>query len=179
MINLIPPAAKRRFRREFWIRVVVVWLALGCLVLVFAMLMLLPSFVFVAGQLAAYQSPLNSATEAAAEQAGLRSTVERTNQRAAAVNAIAAIPSITPYIERVRALQGNAITISSVTAVREEVAVSELRISGVALDRRSLTNFSTALAADERFAAADVPLGNLAANEDIAFSLTVTVVPEE
>lgn len=175
MINLIPPAAKRAVRREYWQRVFVVWLVLLNVCLVLGGLLTAPSFVLVQSQLTAYQSQLESAAAVASEQDQLAATITDTNERARTVLAAAEVPAMTPYLERLRALASAGVAITQVRVIRTEALVTELVVSGEARSRESLRRFSEQIVADERFAAADVPLENLAANEDIAFSLSIVV----
>lgn len=178
MINLIPPAAKRGMKREYWMRVLVVWLFIGMVVLAVAAVLLVPSLVLVDSQLRAFATQLQTAAQAAEQQEALTDMVRDVNTQARAVAALGAVPSLNQYIDRVRAVQGPAITISNISIRREEDAsVAQLTLTGTAASRSSLTGFSNALVADPLFSKADVPLENLAANENITFSLTVVVTP--
>lgn len=179
MINLIPPAAKRAMKREYWFRVGVVWMLLLSIVLIVTMVLLGPSFVLVQTQLSAYQSELESATEAVAEQQALTASVRAANQRAEQVYQVGMVTPLNRYIERVQALQSADVTIRQISLEREATTVSSVTIVGTAATRNSLTAFSTALNNDALFSDADIPLSNLAANENIAFTLTVAVTNPE
>jgi hypothetical protein len=178
MINLIPPVAKRAMLREYWQRVAIVWLLLLCGCMVLAGFLTAPSFVLVQSQLSAYQSQLQSAAALASEQDELAAMITRTNEQASTVLAAGQVSSMTPYLEQVRALATGDITLTRLEVVRTDTVISEVVVTGEAATRVSLTTFAERIEADERFSEAAVPLENLAANEDIAFTLQIAVTPE-
>ncbi|HMA79135.1 MAG TPA: hypothetical protein VKP88_08580 [Candidatus Paceibacterota bacterium] len=177
MINLIPPVAKRAMLREYWQRVALVWLLCLCGCMVLAGLLTAPSFVLVQSQLQAYQSQVQSAAAMASEQDALAETITTTNEQAATVLAAGQVPSMTAYLEQVRALANQGITISRIEVVRADTSISEVVVSGVADTRVSLTTFANRIESSPQFSEASVPLENLAANEDIAFTLQIAVTP--
>ncbi|MAZ29755.1 hypothetical protein CL655_00520 [bacterium] len=166
-------------KREYWMRVAVVWLLLlGGLVVVAAVLTA-PSFVLVESQLRAYESQIQTAAAVASEQRALTEEVTRANQLADTVYSVGTIPKVYPYLNRIAELQGEAVMLTRFSVTRVETAVASINVAGVAATRQSLTNFSDAVVADPLFTAADVPLSNLANNEDIAFSISIVVAEPE
>lgn len=179
MINLIPPVAKRNVKREYWLRVLVVWLFLFDFCILVAALLTTPSFVLVQGQLAAFEQQMQSAAAEASEQQALSDTIRHANEQAGTVLAVSSVDAITPYLERIEAIRTPAIQLTNLAVQRTETAVSSITVSGVAQTRQSLTGFSNALVADELFTAADVPLANLAANENLGFTIDIIVATPE
>jgi len=177
MINLIPPTAKRVMVREYWMRVAYVWSLLLCTTLVLVATFLVPSFVLVGSQLAAYESQIVEAEAMASEQAALVATVEEANQQATHLNAVAEIVPTQSYINRIDALAGSNIKLTQISISRTELLVSTVLVSGVATTRENLARFRDALLAAEEFTAADLPLASLAANSDNIFTITLTVTP--
>lgn len=175
MINLIPPAARQTMKREYWFRVGIVWVTLLIFVLLAAMVLLVPSFVLVETQLRAYESQLQTATQAAEEQEALTDMVRSANTQAQIVHQFGLVDPFSRYIDHIQELQNDAITIRQFELARDGAAVASVTIVGVAANRNSLTTFSAALNNDPLFSEANVPLSNLAANEDISFVITVTV----
>lgn len=163
--------------REYWMRVAFAWSLLLCVVLILVAMLLVPSFVLVESQLAAYESQIVEAEAMASEQALLVTTVEEANQRAAHLNAVAEIAPTQPYINRIDALAGSDINLTQISISRTELLVSTILVSGVATTRENLARFRDALLAAEEFTAADLPLASLAANSDNAFIITLTVTP--
>jgi hypothetical protein len=104
--------------------------------------------------------------------------ITRTNEQASTVLAAGQVSSMTPYLEQVRALATGDITLTRLEVVRTDTVISEVVVTGEAATRVSLTTFAERIEADERFSEAAVPLENLAANEDIAFTLQIAVTPE-
>jgi hypothetical protein len=178
MINLLPPAAKKSFRHEYRLRVAIVWLLLFNLVLWVAAVLSAPSFVLVESQLQAYESQIQSANALAREQRELVETVTASNDIARQVNTVATIPKLKPFLMQAEALSGPDVRLSQLSVVRQGTTIESIEVAGIAATRRSLTDFSNALVADERFSEAVVPISNLAANQDIPFTLTIVVAPE-
>lgn len=176
MINLIPPAAKRAMKREYWMRVGVVWLMLLTAVIMVAAALTTPAFVLVSTQLQAYESQMQTAEAAADEQQRLVEEVKLSNQQAQVAYTIGSVQHIIPYLSRVTELSGSSIELQQVSAKRNEARVVEtIEVAGTAATRQSLTAFSQALEFDPLFDEAKVPLSNLAEQEDISFMLSISV----
>jgi len=179
MINLIPPVAKRAMKREYWLRVGVVWMLLLVFVLLVGMALLVPSFVLVQSQLTAYQTQLATAAEAATEQKEQTKLVREANVLAQMVYEFGMVEPLNRYVTHIQQLHGPQIRVQQMQFTREDGRVKEIVVVGTAADRSSLTQFSTTLNSDPLFTDADIPLSNFAANENIGFSVTVTVVPPQ
>lgn len=178
MINLIPPSAKRAMLREYWQRVAFVWLMLLSGVVLLVGVLTAPSFVLVQGQLQAYESQLQSATAVASEQDALTKIITTTNSQAETAYAAGQLANISQYLEAITALAGTGVTVTRFEVVRDAAVVPEVVVSGVADNRLGLTQFSERIEAAPLFTEANIPLENLAANEDIAFTLQIVIDTE-
>lgn len=175
MINLIPPPAKRALRREYWTRITTVWLWLVVLVLAVSAIFAAPSFVLVSTQLDAYEQQLQAATAAADEQDQLAAAVQQSNSEAAAAYQLGTVTAFMPHYDAITGVQPADVTLQNFIFNREEGVITNIVVSGSATTRRSLTSFSEALVASPYFVSADVPLADLAAQQDLSFSLTIEV----
>jgi hypothetical protein len=175
MINLIPPTAKRAMRREYWQRVVFVWLILLSGVLLLIGVLTAPSFVLVQSQLQAYELQLQSATAVASSQDELTDVITTTNTQTQIAYAAGELPNISQYIQAVTDLVGTEVTLSQFDVQRDGSLVPEIVVSGIATSRVGLTQFSERIEADPIFTEANIPLENLAANENIPFTLRIVI----
>lgn len=166
-------------KREYWMRVAIVWGVLLGGVIVTVSLLLIPSFVLVATQLNAYQSQIVAAEALASEQETLVATVREANLQAAHLNEIAQVEAVSPYITLVDQLAGQAVSITQFTVARDDLKIETITLDGVARSRESLAQFRDALVADAAFVSADLPLSSLAANSDNIFTITITLAEPE
>jgi p-aminobenzoyl-glutamate transporter AbgT len=79
MINLIPPDAQKEVRREYWIRVVSVWLVLVGVAFVALTIVQVPIYILLKNQLAAYQSDFASASDRQEQFSEAKTALERAN----------------------------------------------------------------------------------------------------
>lgn len=90
-------------------------------------------------------------------------------------------PLYSKLIERLTALQGADISLSSIGLYRNAQKNPSIDIEGVAVDRLSLRNFATRISEDPWFANIEIPFSSFAREEDLPFSITLvyTAPPEE
>jgi hypothetical protein len=147
-------------------------------VLILAGFVTTPSFVLVQGQLQAYESQLQSAAAVATEQDTLTAIITEANTQASTAYAAGQLPNISNYLQAIKDIASPSITLSRFEVNRSDTVVSEVVVTGEAVDRISLTQFGEQIESAPQFFEANIPLENLAANENIAFTLRVAVTPE-
>lgn len=176
MINLIPPVAKRNLIREYWLRVLVVWLLLaGCALLVGAAL-LLPPYVLIHSQVAAYEATVSAAEAKVEDYRAVSRELAIDTQLAQQLVQADDVALLSPYLDRFVELSGTAVDIGAIRIGRDQsLAIQTISVSGRADDRQSLAAFRDRLLAEAAVASVDLPLSNLASDRDINFSLTVTL----
>ena len=176
MINLIPTSARRRIRTEYWVRVLSVWALTLAAALAIVATLLLPPYVLVTSQEAAYAD--SAADVAAAVEAGdaAEAALADANAQARRVITSAEQPRFSDLFAIIEAAAPNSVVIDSVAFSRSsEGMIEPIRVQGVAATRQALATFRDALDAQPRVTGVELPISNLASDRDLTFSLTVTV----
>jgi Tfp pilus assembly protein PilN len=177
MINLIPHTARRTVQRQYWQRAltVQVWLLAAALLIV--LVLQFPSYVLLQTLTNAYS---NQAAEASADNdtyRSLRATVADTNNLASQL--------LTPadtfqYAESIAQFDAEAGTAVSLTRVNIQPLSADaprtIQLAGIAATRTDLADFRTNLEALPYVDTVELPIANLAAERDISFNLTLTLV---
>lgn len=175
MINLIPPAGRARIVREYWARVIAVWLFLfgtGCLLVAS---LLLPTYVLIHSQINTLVESVDISAEKAATfdlSAGELTTAS--NQAAVLVGEGTTTPT-TWYIEKLETLSGASVSIRSFEVVRPLLQGGDITIAGEATTRQALADFRDTVAKDPAFFEANLPIGNLIKDRDLLFSMKITL----
>lgn len=178
MINLLPPTAKRAVVREYWMRVVVVWVLLLSFGMAIVAALQVPSYVLLSSQLTAYQSEYSNAQAKKNDYEAAEGEVTAINTLAQHVSAVAFESSATAIIDELDMLSGPTVALQGFDVVQEKGVVKEIMISGIADDRSSLATFSDRVAASDHFIEANVPISNLARDKDITFQIEVIPAPK-
>lgn len=174
MINLIPFSAQKQVKREYWVRVVSVWMFLvGSGFLVVALLNT-PVYVLVHSQLESYLNEYNQASDETQSFKTAQATITDANSTIALLGLSNTQTSFSGIIAKLESLTGSGITINTYQLIRTDGALGTITISGVADSRLSLSQFKDALQKDPLFSSATLPLSNLAKDVDIPFSISIT-----
>ena len=177
MANLIPPDAKKAIVREYWVRVLVVWLILaGCALIIVAVLKA-PTLMLVQTQMNAFSGAYDDAKTQQDEFKAAERVLMDANDLSRLLTSTASGTSPLRIISLLDTIGGRDITISDFTINKTEGSVSTLDIRGVAATRLALSNFTRSIEADPLFAEANFPFSSLAKESDIPFS--INIVPAE
>lgn len=175
MINLIPQSGRSWIIREYWTRVIAVWLFLfgtGCL-LVAALLM--PTYVLIHSQINTLaESVDNTEDKVATFDMSAGELVSASNQAAVLIGEGTTTPT-TWYIEKLENSSGSAVSIRSFEINRPEWHGGYITLSGEAQTRQALADFRDRLTKDGIFSEANLPIGNLIKDKDILFSMQITI----
>lgn len=177
MINLIPPDARKAIRREYWIRVVSVWMILLGAALLMIALLKIPTLVLVSTQLDAFSIAYIEAQEQDKSLKEAEAKIKRSNEIALVLVRSTNDPVFIPVVEALDTLAGEDVKIFNFVITQERGQLSTILIIGNASTRISLARFSDSVEAHPRFLEADVPISNLAKDKDINFS--ITIIPEK
>ncbi len=175
MINLIPPQAKKFIVREYWFRVVTVWLFLLSGVILVAFFIMIPSYVLVQSQLDAVETEVLKVGETEID-------FKKSEDFISEINAVAVqlgeAGVLVPLYEIASTIQNAAsvdIKLTNQTIKRNKVGIESINIRGVAKSRSALAGFKTALERSALFETALIPISDLAREEDLPFAITVTM----
>ena len=173
MINLIPPAARRSIVREYWLRVVSVWLFLfgtGCLIVT---VLLLPTYVLIHAQVATLSAQVVATSEKTATFDVSAAELIEASRLAALLSTTASTTHFSESLTALEQLAGAGITIRDVSFTRTG-GNGEFTIAGGATTRQNLATFRDALEAHPAFATVDLPISALIKDRDLLFSMKVT-----
>ncbi len=179
MTNLIPPDAHRLVKREYWVRVFIVWMMLIGSAALTVIILTVPVFVLIKNQLASYQNQFVQASEERTSFAVLEGIIEKTMNMTKVILSIQTQKHFTDIIEQIESIAGEGIVLQKFELQRDEVEVHTIVVSGVASSRLVLASFVERLKATPEFSQAELPLSNLAKDKDIPFTITVVKPKEE
>ncbi|MEZ4200508.1 MAG: hypothetical protein R3B69_02870 [Candidatus Paceibacterota bacterium] len=178
MINLIPPSARKLIVREYWIRVITVWFLLITFALWIFLALQVPTYILIDSLHDALVTQFDRAQAEHTEFSELEAEVKKINTL---VSHLGAHEDDVYFSELIAELDQRAVagvTLTQFAMKREEGALKEIDLVGVAPTRTSLSNFRDALEAHERFSKAELPISNLAKERDITFSMKVTMASD-
>lgn len=175
MINLIPSAAKKGIKIEYWLRVVTVWFVLLIGAMLASVAVMAPAYVLIDLQIDASAESSAAASQKIAGYESVANELKRSNVEAKAILDTTGYIPISDYIAIIRELEGGGITVSEIQIIRAKDSFSPIQVKGKAVDRQSLSQFRDKLLAQPSIASVDLPISNLAKDKDIQFSLTIAV----
>jgi hypothetical protein len=171
MINLIPPTARRSVIREYWLRVVSVWMfLLGTGFLIVAAL-LLPTYVQIWIQLENLSAATGVPSEKISNYDTAVSELVAATSLARILTTEASSTQFSTYISDIAKLAGDNIAITSYTFERKPTGDTTIMVAGIAATRQVLANFEDELSNNEAFSRVDLPISNLIKDRDVLFSL--------
>lgn len=175
MINLIPPAGRARIVREYWIRVIAVWLFLfgtGCLLVA---ALLLPTYVLIHSQTSLLsQTVAVNIDKVTTFDVSVLKLTEATNL-ARLLTGEGTTTLTSWYLTNLETSAGTEVTIRSYDFDRPFLRGGTVTIAGVATTRQALANFRDQVASDPVFSAVNLPIGTLIKDRDVLFSMRITL----
>jgi Tfp pilus assembly protein PilN len=173
LTNLLPEARKRRFRRQYFLRLGTVTLVLLAFVVFLHGVLL-----YARGEAARAEADL-ATIKASADTAGeAEVTARQTRLQAAAANLsrLGTVPTASAALRAVLAVSrpGIALTGFTFTAPAAANAPAHMQVTGVAISRDTLRQYSAALGALPFVANADLPISAYAKETDIDFTIALT-----
>lgn len=175
MINLIPPEGHKMIRREYFLRVGSTILFLFSSVIVCLTIALVPRYVLIDAQI--------KTTEAGSNQEGINNDVYvAVEKEVSDVNSVlsqfkmvsAPILSST-VIEQIRSTAPTSIIFETFVVNSTGDHIDAVQISGVAPTREALAELKSDLEASSMFEKAEVPIADLVRDNNLPFTITVTL----
>ncbi len=171
MINLIPYSAKKVVKREYWTRVISVWMFLLTLVSVTFLVELIPLRLLTDLLGKSVSSELSGAISAKEELSNIEKTVTDTNTLIKKLSVKSNEVHYSDYVDLIDELSGDSVQVTEMGFV----SGNKVSLSGVAKDRETLAGFRNSLEASPSFSAVVLPISNLAKDKDISFTLTLNL----
>lgn len=181
MINLIPPSAQSQVKKEYWIRVISVWLLLIGTAFFIVAILNAPVYVLIRSQLQSFLQEYNQANDESESFATSEATINKANEINTVLASSQSVTSFSTIIEELEKLTGPAVRITNFSLSRQEDAIATIVINGSADSRLSLSEFKDAIEESPLFETATLPLSNFAKDRDVPFSIDIvpSVIIEE
>jgi hypothetical protein len=176
MINLIPTLAKKEVSREYWLRVVSVWMILLSFFLLITTALNLPTLILVNSLEAANQSRLNEILNSQNANKDAENLINDTNALIKQVNITNERAKFSELMYILDDIAGNEVVLTQFTFEENAGLVQPLTMIGWADSRVSLAKFREVLEQHESFEKVELPISNLAKDRDITFSMTVSYI---
>lgn len=174
MINLIPPHARKEVVKEYWFRVVAVWLFLIAFAFVVVAVLKMPSYVLVVSQANTFADEAKQAELNIEEAEAFEEEIKTANNQAQHLLDESTSTSFSVLLEELTSLSGAGVTIDQFAVSRTAGGLGEIRISGTANSRSALTSFDDAIENHALFDEAVLPIANLAQESNINYQITIT-----
>lgn len=174
MINLIPPVVRNAVVKEYWIRVVSVFLSITSVVALISILFLSPVYVLVSSQVDVYAQSANEAALRVAEYDISAAALVAANGMAQKIVELREVDNFSTTAELLESLQGEDIILEGFEFSRDQEGhLNPVQVTGKASTRQALANFRDILLKQPTIAEVNLPISNLAKDKDIQFSLSV------
>jgi len=175
MINLIPTAVRKAVIKEYWLRVLSVFLFIISVVAVGVTFLFLPAYVLVSTQVDVYAQSAAQAAERVADFDVSAKTLTDANQLAQKILEQKKVENFSTIMELTQSLQPAGITLSDMDLDRSEGGSVSVKIGGLANTRNELAAFRDMLLQHESIADVILPISNLAQERDIKFTLALVL----
>lgn len=175
MTNLIPPESKKQLVRLYFVRLVSAWSLLWSVALLVGALLLYPTYLLITGTSDAYAQTAQSVNARTAEYDLMVGELNRSNEEAKSIIKATDAPQFSSLLADIWNANGQGVSINSVDLSAENRVVAPYVLQGVATDRQSLALFRNRLEALPYVTEINLPIENLAGNQDIDFVISVTV----
>jgi hypothetical protein len=173
MINLIPPVVRKAVIKEYWTRVISVFLFIVSVASFGVFVFALPVYVLVSDQVDVYAQSAAEASLRVAEYDLSAGALIRANQMAQKIFELREVDKFTDAVTLLESLQSADVTINSFQFERANGEVSPVMISGDASTRQALADFRDRLLKQPEISDVVLPISNLAKDRDIEFSISV------
>lgn len=175
MINLIPPAAKKRLKFEYGIRVISVWLFIWSVAFLIGASLLFPTYVLIGSQISVFTESAEIASENVTSYENVSQALVQSSLQARLALDEANLPAISKYLSLFKSLETSEIAIERISIRRDESGIQPIQLVGEADNRQALANFRDAIVSKDEVLEVDLPINNLAQDSEISFSLTVVI----
>lgn len=177
LTNLLPLDRMRAFRREYFFRLLTVFVV-GCGLLVFAWgFLLLPSYMYLSKTIAAKEATITALGNAFknADQQAADTELSTLVHNAAYLNSLSKESSVSAALAAILALPRPGVKVTGFSFVPPKGSTAgTLSVSGVAASRDALRSYNLALEAVPGVTSADLPVSAYARESNITFTITLT-----
>lgn len=174
MINLIPPVVRKAIVKEYWVRVVSVFLFVASAVALISIVFLSPVYVLVSAQVDVYAQSASEAALRVAEYDVSAGALVEANGMAQKIVELREVDNFSAATELLESLQSADIVLEGFEFGRDaDGYLAPVQVNGEASTRQALADFRDRLLAEPTVSEVNLPISNLAKDKDIQFSLSV------
>lgn len=175
-MNLLPHREKKNVRREFLLRAGVVGAFLVFLTGITGIALQMPSYFLSKTKEQSAQEQMTAIQKRAETQQRDEISAElRGAQEKLSVLETEPSESLSAVTRTIVDTQPTGIQLSALSFVRQgEENTGSIRLSGIASNRETLRSYVSTLQSEDVFSQVELPVRDLASDEDIQFSLTIT-----
>jgi Tfp pilus assembly protein PilN len=176
--NLLPMERRHLLVREYYFRLIVIVVALGILLLGASAILLLPTYLFLAGSAQEKDAELAhvTATLASADEISLSTRLAALSNDAAAIIALSKNPSVSAALRAALAIPRPGVSLSGLTYTPDTKATT-LLLTGTASTRDSLRAYQLALEGMPGATSVTLPVSVYAKDTAIPFVITLLLKP--
>jgi len=176
--NLLPPSRRHLLVREYYFRLGVVTIILAASLIGVAALLLMPTYVYLAGSAKEKETRLAhiTASLASADEVAISARLTALANDAAALIALSKKPSVSASLRSVLGISRPGIALSGLTYTPEAKSRT-LLVTGTAATRDALRAYQIALEDMPGAISATLPVSVYAKDTDIGFTITITLAP--
>jgi len=175
MTNLIPPEAKKQLVRLYWIRLGSAWAILWAAALLVGALLMYPTYLLISGTSAAYEQTAAGVIERTEAYDKMVAELDKSSLEAKTIVRTAEQIRLSEILLDIWSVNGQGVEIASVQLIRNAQGFAPIGLTGEAADRQALASFRDRLESLPYVEQVNLPIENLATNQDINFTITVTV----
>jgi len=175
MTNLIPPAAKKQLVRLYWIRLISALAILWAVALLVSFLLMYPTYLLISGTSAAYAETAASVVERTDTFNEMVAELDKSNQEAKNIVRSAEQVKLSTLLSDIWLVNGLGVEVSGVNLSRDVKGWAPIGLTGDAINRQALASFRDRIEALPYVEQVNLPIENLATNQDIDFTITVIV----
>lgn len=174
MLNLIPPKAYRDITREYWIRVISVWVYLVATAFVILAVLTIPVYVLVYIQSDSYNNSVATAQTSLDKINVFEAEIKKANNQASIIlNSKPPVLS-SEYVDSIIKYAGDTVAVSTFR-FDNNPNTPNLVISGEAATRNSLADFKTKLENDGSYLKVDLPISSLIKDVEVPFTMNLAI----
>lgn len=188
MINLLPTSEKKAIRKEYYLRVLTMCLAMLAFVCIAAIISFLPTYLFILSRHGAFLAESRSdETQSRISRVKEMETIVRdTNKKIDLLKNGALSLRVGDIFLNILAskVPGVVITglsydsggVASKKGKDQTVSSPSVGIQGKSSDRTALLAFKDTLAREKEFGSVDLPISSLIKDTDLSFSINITII---
>ncbi len=180
LINLISSQNRKRFRQEYFIRLVTVTAWLLTFVVIAECFLLIPSYIFESQEVSAHTIELQQLSQKAAtsQEQQVQAKVQALSAESTYLQGVRTLPTASMALRAILAVPRTGIKLSGFTFGSAQntssTTIKSMEISGIADTREDLRSYDTALSALPYVSNADLPISDYAKATTIPFTITLT-----